>query len=254
MAFATNDGVRIGYEVTGEGPPLVLMHGFTESRETWRETGYVDELAAEHQLILIDASGHGASDKPHEPTAYRGHALAADIVAVLDDIGVERTHFYGYSMGGRYAYLMARHAPTRLRTLLVGGVSPWRYRDRTEQFIALLEQGPDAFIALFAAQAPLPKSIEDRVRANDFAALLANLRSRLDDDDGIGDALQRLDRPYRLICGDLDEQAPYRDVVSFAEGLPPGSLITLRGINHLQGFLRHELVLPVLRALVAAER
>ena len=99
MPFVNNQGIRIHYEVEGEGSPLVLQHGLTESLEMWRDTGYVDPLKKDTQLILIDARGHGASDKPHDPDAYRMRLLVSDVVRVLDDLGLEKAHYWGYSMG-----------------------------------------------------------------------------------------------------------------------------------------------------------
>jgi pimeloyl-ACP methyl ester carboxylesterase len=90
MPDATNDGVRIHYEREGNGPPLVLQHGFTGSLEGWRDSGYVDALKSAYELILIDARGHGRSDKPHDPAAYTLDKRAADVLAVLDDAGIER--------------------------------------------------------------------------------------------------------------------------------------------------------------------
>ena len=70
MPYADNDGIRIHYQVEGEGPPLVLQHGFSESVVDWYEVGYVDALRSDYRLILIDARGHGASDKPHDTDSY----------------------------------------------------------------------------------------------------------------------------------------------------------------------------------------
>jgi pimeloyl-ACP methyl ester carboxylesterase len=70
MAFANNKGIRIHYEVEGDGPPLVIQHGYSDSIETWYELGYVDALKGTHRLILVDARGHGASDKPYDTAAY----------------------------------------------------------------------------------------------------------------------------------------------------------------------------------------
>ena len=64
MPYADNQGVRIYYEVEGQGPPLVLGHGGSYTLEMWREWGYTDGLRDEHQLILLDFRGHGRSDKP----------------------------------------------------------------------------------------------------------------------------------------------------------------------------------------------
>ena len=91
MPFAINDGVRIHYEVVGHGEPLVLYHGLTGSGERWRDTGYVAGLENGHRLILIDARGHGQSDKPHDPAAYGRRRQAADVIAVLDDLGIPTT-------------------------------------------------------------------------------------------------------------------------------------------------------------------
>ena len=71
MPFATNQGTQIYYEVTGAGPPLLLFHGLTGSGVRWRDTGYVAGLQDHYQIILIDARGHGQSDKPPSSTGLR---------------------------------------------------------------------------------------------------------------------------------------------------------------------------------------
>lgn len=63
MAHVDNAGLRIRYRVEGNGTPLVLLHGFTDSSETWYELGYVHALQPKHRLILIDSRGHGQSGK-----------------------------------------------------------------------------------------------------------------------------------------------------------------------------------------------
>ena len=70
MPYATNDGTRIHYRVEGSGSPLILQHGFFWSLDGWQKWGYVDALKSQFQLVLVDARGHGASDKPHEAAAY----------------------------------------------------------------------------------------------------------------------------------------------------------------------------------------
>ena len=63
MPYVNNHGVNIHYQVDGEGPDLVLLHGFTGTLESWRWTGYVEQLHDDFRLILVDARGHGDSDK-----------------------------------------------------------------------------------------------------------------------------------------------------------------------------------------------
>jgi pimeloyl-ACP methyl ester carboxylesterase len=250
MAFVDNKGVRIRYEVEGRGDTIVLQHGFSDSLETWQEYGYVDALAPTHQVVIIDARGHGQSDKPHDPDSYALPTLTSDVVAVLDTVGVDRAHFFGLSMGGRYALGMAKYAPARLRSLMVGAVSPWRNLERGAAFLSFLAQGAEAFVPVWEAQAPISEALKARLRANDVKALMANQQRRMEHDDDILDALDGLSGPYRLIAGDQDNLAPYAEIVKFARGLPEGALITLPGINHLESMQRIDLVLPHLTALM----
>jgi pimeloyl-ACP methyl ester carboxylesterase len=67
MPNVDNSELKISYRVEGEGPPLILLHGVTDSAESWYELGYVHALQAKHRLILIDSRGHGQSDKPMIP-------------------------------------------------------------------------------------------------------------------------------------------------------------------------------------------
>ena len=85
MPRVDNKGISIHYRVEGNGPPLVLGHGITDSSDVFYERGYVAALKANYRLVLIDARGHGQSDKPHEPLSYASEKVSSDIVSVLDD-------------------------------------------------------------------------------------------------------------------------------------------------------------------------
>jgi pimeloyl-ACP methyl ester carboxylesterase len=69
-----------------------------------------------NMLILVDARGHGGSDKPHDPAAYSPTAMVGDLLSVLDACGVPKTHFYGHSMGGGIGLQTAKLSPQRLRS------------------------------------------------------------------------------------------------------------------------------------------
>jgi len=84
-----------------------LQHGFSESFEDWYEYGYVDALKNNFRLILVDARGHGGSDKPHDPAAYALEYRVSDVVVVLDALRIEKAHYWGYSMGGWIGFGMA---------------------------------------------------------------------------------------------------------------------------------------------------
>ncbi len=116
------DGVRIHWMEAGEGVPVVLLHGYTSCCDAgWFANGVAKELAKDHRVIGIDARGHGRSEKPHDPAKYPADAMPADVIAVLDHLGVKKAHFHGYSMGGGIvAHLMARH-PDRFISASFGG-------------------------------------------------------------------------------------------------------------------------------------
>ena len=95
MPYVDNAGVKIHYHVEGDGPPLVMQHGVTNSLETWYAYGFVEGLKKDYRLILVDARGHGRSGKPHDPEEYDLKLRVSDILAVMDDLGVEVAHYLG---------------------------------------------------------------------------------------------------------------------------------------------------------------
>jgi pimeloyl-ACP methyl ester carboxylesterase len=173
MPFALSDNRKIHYQVEG-GPPLLLHHGFTSSLEAWRFFGFTAVLREHFQVILFDALGHGQSDKPHDPAAYTQRQRCRDALAVLDATGVERAHFFGYSLGGWVGYGLVRHAPQRLRSLILGAAHP--YEDRSwDGFHGIDGRDPEAFIATFEAllDEQISPQVKMLIRANDLVALAA---------------------------------------------------------------------------------
>jgi pimeloyl-ACP methyl ester carboxylesterase len=124
MPRVINDGIGIHYRVEGDGPPLVLQHGFTDSSETWYERGYVDALKSRNRLILIDSRGHAGSDKPHDPASYTAAKYASDVTTVIDDLGISKTRYWGYSQGGWIGFALARYAPSSISALSSVALSP----------------------------------------------------------------------------------------------------------------------------------
>ena len=123
-----NDGVGVHFEVTGEGRPVVLLHGFPDSGRLWRHqvAGLAD---AGFQVIVPDLRGYGGSGKPTGVDAYSFLVLAGDVLAVLDHLGVERAHVVGHDWGSALAWLMGSLVPDRvdhLVTLSVGNPMSFR--------------------------------------------------------------------------------------------------------------------------------
>src|SRR3982750_4956004 len=110
MAGIDRDGVKIYYEVHGEGPPLLLTHGYSSTSAMWH--GQVDALAKDHKLILWDMRGHGQSDYPDDPAAYSEALTVGDIAAILDVVGTERAIIGGAPLGGAAPRGFPPAAPT----------------------------------------------------------------------------------------------------------------------------------------------
>lgn len=123
MPVTSPDGVEISWERTGDGPPVLLVHGFGSSAAgNWAQTGWVRALTeAGRTAIAVDLRGHGASGKPRTPAEYRLELLVADLVSVLDAAEVEAADVLAYSMGGLVGLELARRHPSRVRRIVVGG-------------------------------------------------------------------------------------------------------------------------------------
>ena len=115
------DGTAIAFHSAGNGIPLVLLAGQSNTHRWW-DSARVEFESAGHRTITVDWRGTGGSDKPDEPYSTRG--FAADVVAVLDELGVARAHVYGTSMGGRVAQWLAADFPERVAALVLGCTSP----------------------------------------------------------------------------------------------------------------------------------
>ena len=121
MPFIAHRGQRIHYTVEGRGPLVVLQHGLLSTSESWKRAGVVDALSDQFRVACVDALGHGLSDKAGEPEPYALDQLAGDLVAVIDDLGADRAHVVGYSMGAWMAVGVAKYRRERLASLTVAG-------------------------------------------------------------------------------------------------------------------------------------
>lgn len=241
MPQASNEGLSIYYEVEGTGPPLVLLHGSFGSLDDWRDFGYVAALKDHYRLILMDSRGHGKSDKPHDPGMYSLALRASDVVAVLDDLEIQRADFVGYSMGGWIGFGLARYAPARVRSLTLGGAHP--FQENMQPFRAMLPKEPSAFLALLepAFGVHLTPSMRDRVVTNDLDALHALTLDR----DDLSGVLETMRMPCLLFAGGADPRLPR--VEECAQRMPNATFFSLMDCGHVAAIARADLVLPHLR-------
>jgi pimeloyl-ACP methyl ester carboxylesterase len=241
MPYADNGGIRIHYEVEGTGPALVLQHGITQCVEDWFECGYVAALRPRYRLILVDARGHGQSDKPHDAASYALDSRVADVVAVIDAVGVERAHFWGYSMGGYIGFGMAKHAPQRINALVIGGQHPFARNQEglREMMREGISGGGDAFIVAFEKmEGPISDAYAARLRRADFEVYVAMARDRA----GMEDMLGTMAMPCCIYAGDADPVFSQARLAS--ERIANSRFFSLPGLTHMQAFYESRKVVP----------
>jgi len=200
--------------------------------------GYLEALKHDYRLILVDARGHGHSDKPHTPDAYEMALRAGDVVTVLDAVHVPTTHFMGYSMGGRIGFALAQYAPERFASFILGGSAPYqRPQTQADPLLQMLRKGPEAI----AWDAPLPPALQARMLANDIEALIA-CRTNTLESPGYEDVLPTMTMPCLLYAGEAD--ATYPGVKECVLHMPNVTFFFLPGLKHAETFFRSDLVLP----------
>ncbi len=216
------DGVRLHIVQTGHGDPLVLLHGFTGSADNWRDHATI--FGTSRQVIAIDLLGHGTSESPLTVDQYLIERQAAQVAALIGQLGAREIDLLGYSMGGRLALYFVLEYPHLVRALILESSSPGIRDDgeretrriSDEQLAGDIERdGIELFVAywenlpLFASQKRLPDATRQRLRdqrlANNPTGLANSLR-------GMGAGVQpslwgrlgELSPPALLITGALD--------------------------------------------------
>ena len=250
MPFASNNGTRIFFRSepattdAGEGArvPLLLAHGFMQQCNDWVDAGYVNRLSQVRPLILLDFRGHGQSDKPHSVADYRMELLVGDLVAVLDQLDTLTVDFLGYSFGAWVGFGMAKFAPERLRSLVLGGMHPY-VRDPVP-----LQRRIDRFTSTreaLAAGGHHAELIPDQVKAqfadNDIEALIA-LTTAIRDSEGFENALNTLEAPGLIYAGEEDPAYPLAK--QCVEGHDNLEFLSIPGLGHMEAWHQGEAVLP----------
>ena len=127
MPKINRNGVNIHYEVHGDGPPLILTHGYSSTSAMWN--GQVEALSKHHKLILWDMRGHGQSDYPDDPALYSEALTVGDIAALLDAVGARKAIVGGLSLGGYMSLAFYRAHPQRVSALLIIDTGPGFKKD-----------------------------------------------------------------------------------------------------------------------------
>lgn len=228
------------------GPPLVLYHGLTSSIEDWKRDGYVERIDPSYQLILIDGRGHGKSDKPRDREEYRLSKRAFDVTAVLDDLGIERAHYWGISMGAGVGFGLMWQAPQRIDALVLGAGHPYKIPP-DNPIVDALANGPEAFLEIItAARARAGNRIPDSRRAEvlsmDTLAVTAAAQYPKEVEPLV-EALKHFDRPTLLYAGEHD--AAYELIERVPKDNQRVEFVTLPGLDHGGSWAKVDSVVPI---------
>jgi pimeloyl-ACP methyl ester carboxylesterase len=131
MPMLNRDGVDLYYEVHGEGPVVLLTHGYSATSQMW--TGQVAPLSKDHKLVTWDMRGHGQSDSPDDPALYSEPATVADMAALLDAVGAKTAIVGGLSLGGYMSLAFNRAHPERVEALLIIDTGPGYKNDQARE-------------------------------------------------------------------------------------------------------------------------
>jgi pimeloyl-ACP methyl ester carboxylesterase len=226
----TRDGVRIAYDVRGEGKPVVLVHGYASSRvQNWGSTGWIDRLSQHgFRVVSFDCRGHGFSEKPHDPQAY-GDRMLDDITAVMDAADTKDAYLLGYSMGAQLSIRFMMLNPARVKRVAAAGVGEKYFSEnvawRGQIADAMLIQDSKLIDDLIAARF---RKFADQ-RGKDRFALAACMRAPRHFYNP--EELKAAQRPVLVVAGENDDLAgsPF----PLAKAFPDGRAVILPNRDHM---------------------
>ncbi|NOK58935.1 MAG: 2-succinyl-6-hydroxy-2,4-cyclohexadiene-1-carboxylate synthase [Chloroflexi bacterium AL-W] len=233
----------------GNGPTLLLLHGFTGSVATWLP--FIPSFAEQSQVVAVDLLGHGQSATPAEPSRYRMECCVSDLLSLLDQLNLAQIDVLGYSMGGRVALQLAAVAPLRVRSLMLESTSPGldSAAAREARIVAdnaladqIESEGLAAFVEyweqlpLFASQRLLPDDVRAKQRQqrlqNNPQGLANSLRGMgTGQQPSLWDKLDQMTTPTLLTVGALDTK--FCGIASeMATHLPNVRVVTVPDAGH----------------------
>jgi pimeloyl-ACP methyl ester carboxylesterase len=169
----------------------------------------------------------------------------ADVTAVLDALTIRHAHYFGYSMGGWIGFGLAKYAPERVRTLILGGAHP--YAERLQARHTVMDQGLDAFIA--ASERSVGCHMTPTLRARLMATDLHALRAQTQDRPSLADVLPTMAMPCLLFVGETEPRLP--DVQMCMQHIPNVAFFVVPRYDHFGAWARSDLVLPHVTTFLA---
>lgn len=239
MASAQVNGLAMAYQEDGAGEALLLLHGLGSCSDDWELQ--LPTFAGQYRVIAPDMRGHGRSEKP--PGPYSVPMMAADVIGLMDHLGVTAAHVVGLSMGGMIAFQLAVDCPERVRSLTIVNSGPALVPRTVGEWLRVRQRlllarffGPTRS-ALFLSHRLFPKPDQEAVRAqfierwsaNDPAAYLASMRALIG--WSVMDRIDRINCPVLVISGDRD-YTPAAAKRAYTALLSRGKLVIFEDSGH----------------------
>jgi pimeloyl-ACP methyl ester carboxylesterase len=237
LRYFEHDGLRLAYDIVGEGFPVVLHTGAGGDSRMWCGGGYVEGLGG-FKVVLFDHRGHGASSAPDDPRGYSIEHHAADVVALADHLGFARFAFWGYSDGARVGYQLAASQRLRIAALVAQGTVDSEAEQPSEWLEAARMVRARGLAAILSEEEAVP------------AWLLENLLST--DREVVARALEcfggwspwplfpKIMAPVLIVAGELEDQG----CADAAARIPEGRAVILPELGHIGAFAQSSVVLP----------
>ena len=261
MTFIKTNGINVHYQIHGRGETLILISGLGGDLTFWENS--IEVLSKSYQVITFDTRGSGKTDAPDGP--YSMEMLAADLLGLMDGLGIPKAHILGFSMGGAIALTFAHLYPLRTSKLILAAtfavltpqvrlfldavlavyeinrspkqmfelIAPWLFS------VDFLGRPENSAYLQYDENEPDPQSFEA------WKSLYIALRQY-----NISGALPGISIPALIIAGDEDRLAHLHDARHLATGIPDSEIAIIPRAGHLINFeepgLFHQLILDFL--------
>jgi pimeloyl-ACP methyl ester carboxylesterase len=228
---AVLNGISVHYELRGEGPPLLLLHGGTGCHSDWAYAGR-EHFEREFRLIIPDARGHGASavsDWSELPKTLTHRQCAIDTLALLDHLKIDRCKAIGVSMGGNILLHMATMLPERIEAMVIVSATPY-FPEQARRVMAAVPAPNDQPQSERERMRRAHKSGDEQIRA--LWQWGRSLKDSHDDMNFTPADLAKIRARTLIVQGDRDFLYPVELSVEMYRAIPNSSLWIIPGGSH----------------------
>lgn len=235
----------VHYRDEGNGPALILLHGFMESLEIWKD--YFTHLIAGFRVVAIDLPGHGRSESHGD--AHPMWLMADCVNAVVEELSLDKINIVGHSMGGYVSLAFAKKYPDKISSLVLfhssAAADTEEARENRRRTIAIIQQNHSGFINQFIPDLFAPENrerlsseiviLQNRARGMSSKNIIAAQKG-MSERESMLDLLISVDYPIMFILGSQDSRIPLQKVLAQAILPVHSEVLILGNVGHM-GFL-----------------